>query len=266
MNTSFFPAACRQRVWGLDWIASPPPSSAVTVLAALQILAGGPRCTCVCITRVMRIASNLECHGASFQCLHLPVAHAFGYLMLIHARPTALCSITAGFEQPLAGSGSLGVHRTVEALKHAFALRMSLGERRRGWMWQAGQPTEQMGLGRRCCQLWLLTGDSQPTAATRVLCLRRRPRARRREPLCQPHCHSFRASRLRFHVISSVRDACGLPWRCWSGRSSDCHRYRCPLNSSSFSLLTSLSRRIHFAAPTSVTMLCPSHTTAGASM
>ncbi|EFN58126.1 hypothetical protein CHLNCDRAFT_141865 [Chlorella variabilis] len=62
----------RQRVWGLDWIASPPPSSAVTVLAALQIL--------------------------------------------------------AGFEQPLAGSGSLGVHRTVEALKHAFALRMSLGD------------------------------------------------------------------------------------------------------------------------------------------
>lgn len=62
----------RQRVWGLDWIAAPPPSSAVTVLAALQIL--------------------------------------------------------AGFEAPLAGSGSLGWHRLVEASKHAFALRMSMGD------------------------------------------------------------------------------------------------------------------------------------------
>lgn len=34
----------------------------------------------------------------------------------------------AGYEQPLAGSGSVGVHRMTEALKHAFALRMSLGE------------------------------------------------------------------------------------------------------------------------------------------
>ncbi len=35
---------------------------------------------------------------------------------------------SAGYEQPLAGSGSVGVHRMTEALKHAFALRMSLGE------------------------------------------------------------------------------------------------------------------------------------------
>ena len=41
------------------------------------------------------------------------------------------CCLPAGFEQPLAGSGSLGTHRTVEALKHAFALRMNLGEARR---------------------------------------------------------------------------------------------------------------------------------------
>lgn len=33
----------------------------------------------------------------------------------------------AGFEQPLAGSGALGMHRLVEAMKHAFALRMNLG-------------------------------------------------------------------------------------------------------------------------------------------
>ena len=33
----------------------------------------------------------------------------------------------AGYAQPLAGTGQLGLHRTVEAMKHAFALRMSLG-------------------------------------------------------------------------------------------------------------------------------------------
>jgi ClpP class serine protease len=39
----------------------------------------------------------------------------------------AALEILAGYEQPLAGSGSVGVHRMTEALKHAFALRMSLG-------------------------------------------------------------------------------------------------------------------------------------------
>ncbi|PSC67120.1 gamma-glutamyltranspeptidase 1-like [Micractinium conductrix] len=62
----------RQRVWGLEFIGAPPPSSAVAVLAALQIL--------------------------------------------------------AGFDEPLAGSGSLGLHRSVEAMKHGFALRMNLGD------------------------------------------------------------------------------------------------------------------------------------------
>ena len=36
--------------------------------------------------------------------------------------------ILAGYDLPLAGSGALGIHRTAEALKHAFALRMSLGD------------------------------------------------------------------------------------------------------------------------------------------
>ncbi|PRW56746.1 gamma-glutamyltranspeptidase 1-like [Chlorella sorokiniana] len=40
----------------------------------------------------------------------------------------AALEILAGYEQPLAGSGSVGVHRMTEALKHAFALRMSLGD------------------------------------------------------------------------------------------------------------------------------------------
>ncbi|KAL4420110.1 hypothetical protein ABPG77_000591 [Micractinium sp. CCAP 211/92] len=62
----------RQHIWGLDWVVAPPPSSAVTVLAAMQVL--------------------------------------------------------AGFEQPLPGSAALGMHRLVEAMKHAFALRMNLGD------------------------------------------------------------------------------------------------------------------------------------------
>lgn len=36
--------------------------------------------------------------------------------------------ILAGYDLPLAGSGSLGIHREIEAMKHAFALRMSLGD------------------------------------------------------------------------------------------------------------------------------------------
>lgn len=32
------------------------------------------------------------------------------------------------YDLPLAGAGSLGVHRLVESMKHAFALRMSLGD------------------------------------------------------------------------------------------------------------------------------------------
>ena len=35
----------------------------------------------------------------------------------------------SGFRLPLAGSGSTGMQRSVEALKHAFALRMHLGGR-----------------------------------------------------------------------------------------------------------------------------------------
>jgi gamma-glutamyltranspeptidase / glutathione hydrolase / leukotriene-C4 hydrolase len=33
-----------------------------------------------------------------------------------------------GYAQPLAGVGALGTHRVVEALKHAFAVRLSLGD------------------------------------------------------------------------------------------------------------------------------------------
>jgi len=36
--------------------------------------------------------------------------------------------ILQGFELPLAGAASLGYHRVVEAMKHAFALRMNLGD------------------------------------------------------------------------------------------------------------------------------------------
>ncbi|KAL4550318.1 hypothetical protein Ndes2526B_g08473 [Nannochloris sp. 'desiccata'] len=36
--------------------------------------------------------------------------------------------VLGGYNLPLAGSGSLGIHRAAEAMKHAFALRMSLGD------------------------------------------------------------------------------------------------------------------------------------------
>jgi gamma-glutamyltranspeptidase / glutathione hydrolase / leukotriene-C4 hydrolase len=36
--------------------------------------------------------------------------------------------VLGGYDLPLAGSGSLGIHRAAEAMKHAFALRMSLGD------------------------------------------------------------------------------------------------------------------------------------------
>ncbi len=36
--------------------------------------------------------------------------------------------VLSGYNLPLAGSGSLGIHRATEAMKHAFALRMSLGD------------------------------------------------------------------------------------------------------------------------------------------
>lgn len=99
--------ACRQRVWGLDWIAAPPPSSAMTVLAALQILAGE--------AGLMRLRPACWLHR-----LETPPATC----LLAPFTPQR-----AGFEQPLAGAGSLGVHRLVESLKHAFALRMNLGGR-----------------------------------------------------------------------------------------------------------------------------------------
>jgi len=35
---------------------------------------------------------------------------------------------TAGYELRLPAAGTLGTHRIVEAMKHAFALRMNLGD------------------------------------------------------------------------------------------------------------------------------------------
>ena len=34
----------------------------------------------------------------------------------------------AGYDRPLASAGALGTHRLTEALKHAFAMRMNLGD------------------------------------------------------------------------------------------------------------------------------------------
>lgn len=39
-----------------------------------------------------------------------------------------ILKILEGFPLPLASSGPLGVHRTIEAMKHAFAMRMGIGD------------------------------------------------------------------------------------------------------------------------------------------
>jgi hypothetical protein len=103
-------------VWGLDWVAAPPPSSAVTVLAALQILEGGAQ------------PEAEHCMFGRARSQRQPTS-----MLLLYDVHGAPHSCIAGFERPLASSGSVGVHRTVEALKHAFALRMSLGEGRWGF-------------------------------------------------------------------------------------------------------------------------------------
>lgn len=101
----------RRRVWGMDWMAFPPPSSSATVLAALQILAGA------WVRGDGVWARALTCLAAGCGRLEGPVS--------IQHRPSLHC---AGYPEPLAGAGALGVHRSAEALKHAFALRMSLGD------------------------------------------------------------------------------------------------------------------------------------------
>lgn len=45
----------------------------------------------------------------------------------MHLFPQIL-NILSLFGTPLSVSGSLGVHRIIEALKHAFAVRMNLGD------------------------------------------------------------------------------------------------------------------------------------------
>lgn len=67
---------------------------------------------------------------------------AFGFEFIIPPPPSSAITIFSalkvleGFKIPLAGSSFLGIHRQVEALKHAFALRMHLGDpgqRGAGW-------------------------------------------------------------------------------------------------------------------------------------
>eukprot|EP00850_Spirogloea_muscicola_P009647 SM000054S18133 [mRNA] locus=s54:740330:743578:+ [translate_table: standard] len=63
------------------------------------------------------------------------VTEEFGFTVLGVPPPSSggpsimqTLKILAGFKMPLASLGSLGLHRTIEAFKHAFALRMSLGD------------------------------------------------------------------------------------------------------------------------------------------
>eukprot|EP00850_Spirogloea_muscicola_P001468 SM000005S17265 [mRNA] locus=s5:1143129:1146615:+ [translate_table: standard] len=63
------------------------------------------------------------------------VTEEFGFTVLGVPPPSSggpsimqALKILSGFKMPLASLGSLGLHRTIEAFKHAFALRMSLGD------------------------------------------------------------------------------------------------------------------------------------------
>lgn len=61
-------------------------------------------------------------------------AHVMGADFIAPPPPSSAATVIAalqvlsGYDLPLAGSGVVGVHRLVEAMKHAFALRMSLGD------------------------------------------------------------------------------------------------------------------------------------------
>jgi gamma-glutamyltranspeptidase / glutathione hydrolase / leukotriene-C4 hydrolase len=61
-------------------------------------------------------------------------AHAFGMQFILPPPPSSAASILLalrileGYQRPLAGSLSLGHHRIIESMKHAFAVRMSLGD------------------------------------------------------------------------------------------------------------------------------------------
>lgn len=61
-------------------------------------------------------------------------AHVFGVDIWVPPPPSSAAAIIAAlqiidtYETPFAATGDLGVHREVEALKHAFALRMSFGD------------------------------------------------------------------------------------------------------------------------------------------
>lgn len=61
-------------------------------------------------------------------------ASVFGSEILVPPPPSSGVSILLalrileGFREPLAGSGAVGLHRALEAMKHAFAVRMHLGD------------------------------------------------------------------------------------------------------------------------------------------
>ena len=61
-------------------------------------------------------------------------ANAFGMQFILPPPPSSAASILLalrileGYQRPLAGSLSLGHHRIIESMKHAFAVRMSLGD------------------------------------------------------------------------------------------------------------------------------------------
>ncbi|KDD74433.1 gamma-glutamyltranspeptidase [Helicosporidium sp. ATCC 50920] len=98
----------RMEALGLDLLVPPPPTSSLAVALALRVLTS---------TRNWAACRSVEKINQQL-------------LTLLLSLETHFCvpPTSPDYSLPLANSGSLGLHRTVEALKHAAALRLNLGD------------------------------------------------------------------------------------------------------------------------------------------
>ena len=74
-----------------------------------------------------RVSAPVVARAFGFDILGMPPTSSGG------AAVAQVMEFMAGFDRPLVRSGGLGAHRTVEAFKHAFAMRMNLGDPEADW-------------------------------------------------------------------------------------------------------------------------------------
>ena len=74
-----------------------------------------------------RVSAPVVSRAFGFDILGMPPTSSGG------AAVAQVMEFMSGFDKPLVRSGGLGVHRTVEAFKHAFAMRMNLGDPEAEW-------------------------------------------------------------------------------------------------------------------------------------